>query len=121
MLGVAALSPVVFFVGVAAWGVGFGGSAMLFVTAAIRAAGTDGVQAAVVTVFNLSIAVGGLVGGLLLSGLGVTAIPWVAVALVVPTTAAVAAGRRHAFPRWPSLRHPQNAPVAPPHTGEIVS
>ncbi len=93
VLGVTAGSPVVFVLGVVAWGLGFGGSATLFVTAAIRAAGTDGVQAAVVTVFNLSIAAGGVVGGLLLSGLGVGSIPWVAVAVMVPTTVAVAGAR----------------------------
>ena len=99
VLGVATVSPVVFFVGVAVWGLGFGGSATLFVTAAIGAAGTDGVQAAVVTVFNLSIAAGGLVGGVLLAGFGVACIPWVAAALMVPTLAGVVAGWRHAFPR----------------------
>jgi predicted MFS family arabinose efflux permease len=86
---------------VAVWGIGFGGSATLFVTAGIRAAGTDGVQSILVTVFNLSIAAGGVFGGLLLAGLGVTSIPWVAFAIMIPTAVATVAGRRHAFPRWP--------------------
>lgn len=70
VLGVAFVSPALLYLGVAAWGLGFGGSATLFVTAGIRAAGTDGVTALVVTVFNLSIAAGGVLGGLLLSGFG---------------------------------------------------
>ncbi|GAA3149596.1 putative MFS family arabinose efflux permease [Kribbella aluminosa] len=101
VLGFAVLSPVIFYLGVAAWGFGFGGSATLFVTAGIRAAGTDGVQSMLVTVFNLSIAAGGVFGGLLLSGLGVTSIPWTAVAIMIPTAIATIAGRRHAFPHWP--------------------
>ncbi|SDO90609.1 MFS transporter [Actinacidiphila guanduensis] len=101
VLGLAGLSPVVLYAGVAAWGFGFGGSATLFVTAGIRAAGTDGVQSVLVTVFNLSIAAGGVFGGLLLAGFGVASIPWVAVALMIPTAATTVAARRHAFPHWP--------------------
>lgn len=101
VLGFAAVSPVLLYLGAAAWGLGFGGSATLFLTAAVRAAGTDGVQALVVTVFNLSIAAGGVVGGLLLGGFGVAVIPWVALALLAAAAVSVAAGRERAFPRWP--------------------
>jgi predicted MFS family arabinose efflux permease len=106
VLGVAFVSPTILYLGVAAWGLGFGGSATLFVTAGIRAAGTDGVQAAVVTVFNLSIAAGGVLGGLLLAGLGVLSIPWASVAIMIPAIVAVEAGRRHAFPRWSRAPRP---------------
>ena len=108
VLAVAFVSPVVLYLGVAAWGLGFGGSATLFVTAGIRAAGTDEVQAAVVTVFNLSIAAGGVFGGLLLAGFGVTSIPWVSTAIMIPTIATAVAGRRHAFPHW--SRTPRTSP-----------
>ena len=108
VLAVAFVSPVVLYLGVAAWGLGFGGSATLFVTAGIRAAGTDEVQAAVVTVFNLSIAAGGVFGGLLLAGFGVTSIPWASTAIMVPTIATAVAGRRHAFPHW--SRTPRTSP-----------
>ena len=91
----------ILYLGVASWGFGFGGSATLFVTAAIRAAQTDGVQAILVTVFNLSIGAGGLLGGLLLGGWGVVSIPWVAFAIMIPTAVATIVGRRHAFPQWP--------------------
>jgi predicted MFS family arabinose efflux permease len=101
VLGFVLLNPVILYLGVAAWGFGFGGSATLFVTAGIRAADTDGVQSILVTVFNLSIATGGVFGGLLLGGLGVISIPWVAFAIMIPTAIATVAGGRHAFPHWP--------------------
>jgi predicted MFS family arabinose efflux permease len=101
VLGFADVSPVVLYLGVAVWGFGFGGSATLFVTAGVRAAGTDQIQAVIVTVFNLSIAAGGVFGGLLLGGIGVTSIPWVALAIMIPTVFTTVAGRRHAFPHWP--------------------
>ena len=70
-------------------------------TAGIRAAGTDGVQALVVTVFNLSIAAGGVFGGLLLAAFGVLSIPWVSAAIMIPIIVTVVAGRRHSFPSSP--------------------
>jgi predicted MFS family arabinose efflux permease len=101
ILGFAVTSPAALYLGAAAWGLGFGGSATLILTAGIRAAGTDGVQSVIVTAFNASIAIGGALGGLLLSGFGVESIPWVAVAIMIPTALATLAGRRHAFPDWP--------------------
>ena len=99
VLGVAFVSPTILYLDVAAWGLGFGGSATLFMTAGIRAAGTDGVQSLVVTVFNLSIAAGGLFGGLLLAVFGVLSIPWASAAIMIPTIVTVVAGRRHSFPQ----------------------
>lgn len=101
VLGFAPLNPVILYLGAAIWGFGFGGSATLFVTASVRAAETDGVQSLLVTVFNLSIAAGGVIGGLLLGGFGVSSIPWVALAIMIPTAVATVAGRRHAFPHGP--------------------
>ncbi len=100
VLGFAQVNPVILYLGVAIWGLGFGGSATLFVTAGVRAAETDAVQSILVTVFNLSIAAGGIVGGLLLAGFGISSIPWVTVAIMIPTAITTIAGRRHAFPRW---------------------
>lgn len=100
VLGFAQVSPVLLYLGVAIWGLGFGGSATLFVTAGVRAAATDGVQSILVTVFNVSIAAGGIVGGILLAGLGINSVPWATVAIMIPTAVATIAGRRHAFPRW---------------------
>jgi predicted MFS family arabinose efflux permease len=101
VLAFATASPVILYVGVVAWGFAFGGSATLLLTAGMRAAGTDAIQSIIVTTFNISIAAGGVFGGLLLSGLGVTAIPWVTFALMIPTMITTVASRRHAFPHWP--------------------
>jgi predicted MFS family arabinose efflux permease len=101
LLGFATVSPAILYLGVATWGFGFGGSATLFVTAGMRAAATEGIQSILVTVFNISIAAGGVLGGLLLAGLGITSIPWVAFAIMIPTAIVTIAGRRHAFPHWP--------------------
>jgi predicted MFS family arabinose efflux permease len=101
VVGFGQLSPVILYLGVAIWGFGFGGSATLFVTAGVRAAETDGVQSVLVTVFNLSIAAGGMVGGILLAGFGISSIPWVTVAIMIPTAITTIASRQHAFPRWP--------------------
>lgn len=103
ILGFALLNPVLLYLGVAVWGFGFGGSATLFVTAGIRSAGTAGIQAILVTVFNISIALGGIVGGLLLAGFGIISIPWIAVAIMIPTIITTIAGRQHAFPQWTAL------------------
>ncbi|MGH3168812.1 MAG: hypothetical protein ACRDN0_23385 [Trebonia sp.] len=86
---------------VAGWGLAFGGTVTLFVTAGMRAGGTDAIQSIIVTTFNISIAAGGVLGGLLLSGLGVKSIPWITFAMMIPTVITTIAGRRHAFPPWP--------------------
>ncbi|HWW71045.1 MAG TPA: MFS transporter [Duganella sp.] len=72
---------------VAAWGFAFGGAATLFQTALARAGGeaADVAQSMLVTAWNVAIAGGGLVGGLLLDGPGVRAFPPALLALLVPT------------------------------------
>lgn len=100
VLGFSQLNPVLLYLGVAIWGFGFGGSATLFVTAGVRAAETDGVQSVLVTVFNLSIATGGMLGGILLAGFGISSVPWVTVAIMIPVAITTIASRQHAFPRW---------------------
>jgi predicted MFS family arabinose efflux permease len=66
------------------WGLGFGGVATLFQTALARAAGAaaDVAQSMLVTAWNLAIAGGGLVGGVLLDRLGAGAFPPVVLALL---------------------------------------
>jgi predicted MFS family arabinose efflux permease len=100
VLGLATTSPGLLYTGVAGWGLGFGGAATLLVTAGLRASGADSVQAVIVTVWNIGIALGGAVGGLLLAGLGATSTPWIALALAAPTAVVVLLARRHAFPSW---------------------
>jgi predicted MFS family arabinose efflux permease len=91
--------PALLYIGVAVWGFGFGGCATLFITAATRAAGNDDVQAAVVTVFNISISIGGAAGGVLLATVGTEGLLWLAVALIATTTVVVFKST-HGFPSW---------------------
>ena len=94
------VSTLLLYVAVAAWGLTFGGATTLFLTAGSRAAGAaaDVAQAMIVTVFNIGIALGGLIGGIFLAGFGVISIPWLAFIIMVPTLIWVALGKRHAFP-----------------------
>lgn len=103
VLAFATSSPVLLYLGVAAWGLAFGGSATLFLTAGMRAAGTDAVQSVIVTAFNVSIAAGGVFGGLLLAGPGISSIPWATFAIMIPVAITAIAGRRHSFPHWPRV------------------
>ena len=83
-LGLAAASPLVLLTAVALWGLSFGGAATLLQTASADAAGAnvDVAQAMVTTVWNLAIAGGGLVGGLLLGSAGPAVFPWVLLGLL---------------------------------------
>lgn len=99
-LAVSVDAPVVVYVAVAAWGLAFGSSPSLFIGAAINAAGeaADVAQSITITVFSGSIAVGGLVGGLLLAGLGTASITWASLILLIAAAATVTGGKKHAFP-----------------------
>jgi predicted MFS family arabinose efflux permease len=99
-LGLVLVSPVLVYVAVIAWGLGFGGGATLFLTAGIRAAGTEAIAPAMVTLVNLAIAAGGLVGGVLLASLGVMSIPWAGLIIMIPTAGVALVARRYAFPHW---------------------
>ncbi|MFB7288793.1 MFS transporter [Actinacidiphila glaucinigra] len=100
VLAVSSGVPVLVYVAVAAWGFAFGSSPSLFIGAAINATGAaaDVAQSVTITVFSSSIALGGLVGGLLVADLGTASITWAALALLVAAAAAVTGGRKHAFP-----------------------
>lgn len=78
ILAYAGGSMALVYVGIALWGLCFGGAATLLQTAAADAAGphVDVVQAMVTTSWNLAIAGGGLMGGLLLQRVGAQAMPW---------------------------------------------
>lgn len=82
------------------WGLAFGGAATLFQTALARAAGpaADIAQSMLVTGWNLAIAGGGLVGGLLLDLRGPDVLGPVALMLLLPAAAILAGARRHGFP-----------------------
>ncbi|SNY71682.1 MFS transporter [Paractinoplanes atraurantiacus] len=100
VLSVASSSAAVDYVAVAAWGLSFGGAATLLQSALMRAAGehADVAQSSMVTVWNLGIGLGGLVGGALLAGFGSRSLIIAAVALLAPTALVVILARRHAFP-----------------------
>lgn len=83
--GFAGHVPSVLMLGTLVWGLTFGGAATLLQTACADAAGegADLAQSLVVTVWNLAIAGGGVLGGVLIKTSGVQSIAWVAAALAV--------------------------------------
>ncbi|MGV0397752.1 MFS transporter, partial [Corynebacterium suicordis] len=71
---------------IALWGFSFGGAPALLQTALADRAGehTDAAQSVFVTVFNLAVASGGIIGGAMLSAASSTSVlAWVAVVLVL--------------------------------------
>lgn len=85
VLGLLANHAAAVYAGVAAWGVTFGGAATLLQTALADAAG-DGAEVALsmsVVTWNAAIALGGVLGGILLGSVGAGILPWVMLFLVV--------------------------------------
>lgn len=78
-------APAAIYASTVSWGLSFGGSATLFQTASAKAAGesADVAQSMIVTVWNIGIAGGGIVGGLVLDHWGVTTLPWTLVVMLV--------------------------------------
>ena len=72
-------------VGAAVWGLSFGGAPTLLQTALADAAGNgaDVAQSMLVTVFNLSFAGSGILGGILLESAGAHAFPWVVLLILM--------------------------------------
>ncbi|WP_282357796.1 MFS transporter [Pseudomonas sp. PS01303] len=82
-LGFLGRRPEVIYIGVAVWGLSFGGAATLLQTALADAAG-DGADVALslnVVAWNAAIAGSGVVGGVLLDRWGVASFPWAMVML----------------------------------------
>lgn len=81
------------------WGLGFGGGATLFQTASARSSGiaADIAQSLMVTVWNIAIAAGGLVGGILLAWAGVLSLPVVLIVLLVLCLLLVKASKAKGF------------------------
>jgi predicted MFS family arabinose efflux permease len=101
VLAVLAGLPVLVYVAAAAWGLAFGSSPSLFIVAGMKTTGEAAhvAQSIIITVFSGSIAVGGLLGGLLIDGLGTASITWATLVLLIAAAAAVIGGRQHAFPK----------------------
>ncbi|MFJ2739913.1 MFS transporter [Streptomyces sp. NPDC087440] len=99
ILGIGQNSPIAVIVGVVAWGLTFGGAPTLLQTAIADAAGdgADVAQSMLVTIFNLAVAGGGVVGGLLLESSGAGTFPWVLLALGVVALLVVGTAKSHAF------------------------
>jgi predicted MFS family arabinose efflux permease len=93
-LGVGSKLPVAVYAGMGVWGLAFGGAATLFQTASARAAGegADVAQSMIVTVWNLSIATGGALGGIAIDRYGALALPWVAAGLLGATLLCIGVG-----------------------------
>ena len=102
-LGLAGTHAPAVYVAVAAWGVAFGGSPTLLQTASAEAAGpgADVAQSILATVWNVAIAGGGIVGGLLLDACGAGSLPWAALVLAIAALLLAGAARAHGFPAEP--------------------
>jgi len=93
-------TPTAVYSSIAVWGLSFGGLATLLQTALAKTAGTsaDAAQSMLVTAWNLAIAGGGLVGGVLLEGPGARSFPWAIVGLLLASLLVALSARRHGFP-----------------------
>ncbi|MDQ1158883.1 putative MFS family arabinose efflux permease [Sphingomonas sp. SORGH_AS 950] len=92
--------PAVIYAAIALWGLAYGGVATLFSTALTRICGeaTDVGLSMLVTAWNMAIAGGGIIGGLLLEKIGVAAFAPALLCLLVPTLIVAWTARRHGFP-----------------------
>jgi predicted MFS family arabinose efflux permease len=96
--------PAVIYLGIAVWGISFGGAATLLQTALADAAGhgADVALSMNVVAWNGAIAGAGVVGGMLLDAWGAGAFPWALVILV--GIAFMIASSGHAYAFRPGLR-----------------
>ncbi len=99
-LGLWGTEPMVVYVAVGVWGLAFGGAATLFQTALAKTAGkaADVAQSMLVTAWNIAIAGGGLVGGILLETHGVMSFPWALVILLAATLLVIWRAKGSGFP-----------------------
>lgn len=99
LLGLSAESPTTVLLGIATWGLTFGGAPTLLQTALADAAGegADVAQSLLVTVFNLAVTGGGVVGGLLLERQGPASFPWGLAVLALLSLSVVWSAKVHGF------------------------
>ncbi|WP_053213700.1 MFS transporter [Pseudomonas sp. Q12-87] len=93
-------SLVAVYIAAGAWGIAFGGAGTLFQTAIAKTGGeaADVAQSMLVTAWNLAIAGGGIIGGLLLDHRGVAVFAPVLVGLLLVTLVVVWSAKHHGFP-----------------------
>ncbi|MBF0892411.1 MFS transporter [Gluconobacter sp. LMG 1744] len=107
IFAVGSSSPLVIIMGVAIWGLTFGGAATLLQTALADAAG-EGADVALsmnVVAWNSAIAGGGILGGVLLETWGVVSFPWAVMGLAVAGFLIAWQARFHGFPPGHRLGH----------------
>ncbi|WP_252059952.1 MFS transporter [Acinetobacter sp. AHP123] len=87
------------YVAIAIWGVAFGGAATLFQTALAKTTNdmADIAQSMLVTVWNIAIAGGGIIGGFLLSNFGMSSFPLVLLILLSITFIVVWRAKQYGF------------------------
>ncbi|AZE62271.1 MULTISPECIES: MFS transporter [Pseudomonas fluorescens group] len=110
--GLLGSQPAVVYLGVAIWGLSFGGAATLLQTALADAAG-DGADVALslnVVAWNSAIAGSGVIGGVLLDHCGVAAFPWAMLVLIM--LALLIAWTAHAHGFKPGRRSANGPAVA---------
>ena len=92
--------PVVIYLAAATWGLVYGSSATLFMASIIKASGPAAHvgQSMVTLVFSISIALGGLFGGVVVDVLNTKSIMWVALGLLAVSSLLAIGGKKHAFP-----------------------
>lgn len=92
--------PIIIILGVAVWGLTFGGAATLLQTAIAQAGGksADIAQSMLVTAWNVAIGGGGIIGGFLLELLGAKFLPWSLILLLIPSLLAAWQAKKHGFP-----------------------
>ncbi|SIT13830.1 Predicted arabinose efflux permease, MFS family [Thalassolituus maritimus] len=99
-LGMKGDVPSVVYAAIAAWGLAFGGAATLLQTAISKTAGdeADVAQSMLVTAWNMAIAGGGIIGGVLLDRIGVGAFSPALLVLLIATLIIVWDAKHHGFP-----------------------
>ena len=99
VLGVASQFPIVIYLGMAVWGLSFGGAATLLQTALADTAGSgaDVALSMNVVAWNGAIAAAGVVGGALLETWGAQAFPWTMLALLTLAFVVAWSARAHGF------------------------
>jgi len=100
LLAVLADNTALVYVAALLWGLGWGGVPTLLQTAAGDAGGdsADAAQAMLVTLWNVAMAGGGVIGGILLDQIGSDSFPWTMLLLLLPVLAVVVLARGHGFP-----------------------